>query len=151
MNIFLDTSALIKLYHKENGSFELYNLLKNNSSDLVIIVSDITQTEFHSAFMRRIRMNEISNSVAFSIFESLDSDMNYYYQVSVDLVVKNLATKLIDNFGKDRSIRTLDAFQLSAAIYCNQFIPIDIFITCDDKLIKMAGHYFTVMNPEEIA
>ncbi len=27
MNLFLDTSAIIKLYHKENGSEELVDLL----------------------------------------------------------------------------------------------------------------------------
>ena len=37
MNIFLDTSSLFKLYHKENGTEELQQLFVNKQVDGIFI------------------------------------------------------------------------------------------------------------------
>ena len=58
MNVFPDTSAVIKLYHKEVGSDELPAFLNAHAHDLILTISDITRTEFHS---RRQRGNTMSN------------------------------------------------------------------------------------------
>ncbi len=55
MNLFFDTSALVKLYHKEDGSDYLADFLNQNKDDLVITISDISKIEFHSAFLKRVR------------------------------------------------------------------------------------------------
>ena len=55
MNVYLDTSAVIKLYHWEVGSDELLAFLRGNADDLILTVADITRTEFHSTFLRCVR------------------------------------------------------------------------------------------------
>lgn len=41
MNLFLDTAALVKLYHKESGTADLSNFLREQSSDLILTISDL--------------------------------------------------------------------------------------------------------------
>ncbi len=51
---FFDTSALVKLYHKEEGTDTLDNLL--SSQNPVIVVSDIAIIEMVSALLKKARM-----------------------------------------------------------------------------------------------
>jgi predicted nucleic acid-binding protein len=115
MNVFLDTSAVIKLYHKEVGSDELLAFLNVHSRDLIVTISDITRTEFHSAFLRRVRMKEIPATTVFTVFGLFDRDLKMFNHIAVDATVKNMATTLLDNIAHQRGLRTLDAFQLAAA------------------------------------
>lgn len=57
MNLFIDTSALVKLYHHEAGTENLNDFLNHYADDLIITIADITRIEFHSAFLRRVRMS----------------------------------------------------------------------------------------------
>ena len=47
MNIFLDTSSLLKLYHKESGTDELLNLISGKAEQ--IYLSELAKIEFNSA------------------------------------------------------------------------------------------------------
>jgi predicted nucleic acid-binding protein len=151
MNVFLDTSAVIKLYHKEVGSGELLAFLNAHTHDLILTISDITRTEFHSAFLRRVRMKEIPATPVFGVFDLFDRDLKMFNQIVIDATVKNMATTLLDNIAHHRGLRTLDAFQLAAALFCHQIVPVDRFVTSDEKLGKIAKDYFTVYNPENSA
>ena len=55
MNVFLDTSSLFKLYHREVGSEDLDDFLDDYEIDHFYI-SEITLIEFCSAATRRFRM-----------------------------------------------------------------------------------------------
>ncbi len=55
MNVYPDTSTVIKRYHKEVGSAELLAVLRAHAHDLILTVADITRTEFHLSL--RIRLN----------------------------------------------------------------------------------------------
>ena len=88
MNVFLDSSAVIKLYHKEIGSDELLAFLNAQAHDLILTISDITRTEFHSAFLRRVRMKEILATPVFGVFSLFDRDLNMFNQIAVDETVK---------------------------------------------------------------
>jgi uncharacterized protein len=149
MNMFLDTSAVIKLYHKEVGSDELLAFLNANAHDLIVTISDITRTEFHSAFLRRVRMKEIPATPVFAVFHLFDRDLKMFNHIAVDATVKNMATTLLDNIAHQRGLRSLDAFQLAAALFCHHIVPVDRFVTSDEKLGKIAEDYFTVFNPED--
>ncbi|MCP4398181.1 MAG: type II toxin-antitoxin system VapC family toxin [bacterium] len=151
MNVFLDTSAAIKLYHKEVGSDELLAFLNAQAHDLILTISDITHTEFHSAFLRRVRMQEIPATPVFAVFGLFDRDLMMFNQIVVDDTVKRMATTLLDNIAHQRGLRTLDAFQLAAALFCHQIVPVGKFVTADEKLGKIAKDFFTVYNPEDNA
>ena len=59
MNLFFDTSAVVKLYHKENGTDNLTNTLQRYSDNLTLLITDISRLEFRSAIMKRVRIKEI--------------------------------------------------------------------------------------------
>lgn len=151
MNVFLDTSAVIKLYHKEVGSEELLAFLNPHARDLIVTISDITRTEFHSAVLRRVRMKEIPATPVFTVFGLFDQDLKMFNQIAIDATVKHMATTLLDNIAPHRGLRTLDAFQLAAALFCHHIVPVDRFVTADEKLGNIAEGYFTVFNPEDHA
>jgi predicted nucleic acid-binding protein len=151
MNVFLDTSAVIKLYHKEVGSDELLAFLHSYAHDLILTVADITRTEFHSAFLRRVRMREIPIDPVYAVFDAFDHDLSMFNQIPVDDTVKKMAVTLLDRIAHQRGLRTLDAFQLAAALFCHQIVPVDTFVTSDHRFLKVAKDYFTVFNPEDKA
>lgn len=151
MNVYLDTSAVIKLYHREIGSEELLAFLQRHADDLILTVADITRTEFHSAFLRRVRTGEIALEPVYRVFEVFDRDLNMFNLISVDDMVKRLAVMLLDHIAHQRGLRTLDAFQLAAALFCHQFIQVDTFVTSDQRFLNVAQDYFTVFNPEDRA
>lgn len=58
MILFLDTSALVKFFHQEEGTHVVVSIM----SDLIneIWVSELARLEFVCALHRRLRMNELT-------------------------------------------------------------------------------------------
>lgn len=84
MNVYLDTSAVIKLYHKEAGSDALLAFLRYHADDLILTVADITRAEFHSAFLRRVRTKEVPIDPVYAVFDAFDRDLHMFNQIPVD-------------------------------------------------------------------
>lgn len=148
MNLYLDSNALIKLYHTEAGTGNLVELLKDNADDLVLTISDIARIEFYSAFLKRVRKKEISPKKAQSVFSSFEDDIYMFNLIEVDNIVKSNAVELLKKEAITLGLTTLDSIQLSAAITAHNLFPVDIFITSDRKLVNIAEKYFRVYNPE---
>lgn len=148
MNLFLDTNAVVKLYHEELGTKNLTDFIYPHSDNLIMTISDLTAIEFHSAFLRCVRIGEIELSVAEDVFRAFDEDLRLLNIVEVNNQIKKFAIKLLDSTAHERALRTLDAIQLSAAIVSHQTVTIDYFICSDKKLLNVAKEYFTVFNPE---
>ena len=52
---FLDTSALVKIYHRESGTDVILNII--NKNNINIYISDIAVIEFHSALLKKVRQH----------------------------------------------------------------------------------------------
>jgi predicted nucleic acid-binding protein len=72
MNVFVDTNAIVKLYHREVGTDNLTNFLILHQSDLIITISDLTKIELHSTFLKRVRMKQIDLKTVYQVFDSFD-------------------------------------------------------------------------------
>ncbi len=57
MNLFFDTSALVKLFHREEGSNAAVALLEEAGSS--VIVSELARLEFVTSMHRKVRNREI--------------------------------------------------------------------------------------------
>lgn len=57
MNYYIDTSSLMKLYHKEDGTQNIINLYNSDSN---IIISELAKIEFISTIHRKYREEEIT-------------------------------------------------------------------------------------------
>jgi predicted nucleic acid-binding protein len=130
IKIFLDTSSLFKLYHHENGTEELENvLLKFRITH--IYLSEITKVEFTSALWKKVRTNEIYSEQAVITSKLFESDFEKYNFISTDSLILEQARNLTIKYGKE-GLRTLDSIQLSTCkVIENQ---VDIFITADKLL-----------------
>lgn len=68
MNLFLDTSAIIKLYHHEKGTIKFFKFLDDVSEEIFLTMSDIARIEIHSAFLKKFREKQISHKNINEVF-----------------------------------------------------------------------------------
>ncbi|HDH11936.1 MAG TPA: PIN domain-containing protein [Nitrospirae bacterium] len=131
---YLDTSALVKLYHNEKGTEEVEKIFSTQNAS--IIISEIAVVELYSALYRLNRMKEIPGNAVEASIRSFEDDCKYRFSInSVGSDTINRAKKIIKRYGKDESIRTLDAIQLSVSLDHESAI---IFVSADAVLNVIA-------------
>ncbi len=114
--LFLDTSALAKYYRREPGSAFVERLFADAGAQRVI--SRLAMVEMESAFATKVRTGEIDSESALIARRRLESDLgrrNILMAVVGDDHFE-IARRLLIGYGADRSLRTLDALQLSVAV-----------------------------------
>ena len=150
MNLFLDTSALIKLYHQEKGTDKFSQHLGGISDELILTTSDITKIELHSVLLKKYRGKEISGKNLSSTFLLFEKDFLKFNIIIVDHTIKNIVLQLLRDLGMKYSLRTLDSLQLASAVFSNNYAKIDYFISSDKKLLNIGNEFFQIINPEEL-
>ena len=131
MKIFLDTSSLLKLYHREAGTAEL-ELIFSTVKITDIFLSEISKIELASAIWKKVRTKEITQSEAQTTLDLFEADFKKYSFVVIDSIIIEQARRLASKYGI-QGLRTLDSIQLSASV--SLFQQVDIFFTAD-KLLK---------------
>ncbi|RKZ60555.1 MAG: hypothetical protein DRQ99_21880 [Candidatus Parabeggiatoa sp. nov. 3] len=147
MNWFVDTSALVKLYHQEIGTNNFVNSL-HQQDNLVITITDISRIECHSALMKRVRIGEMSLKNVREALTLFEQEIEKFHLVEVDVFAKEFAIHLLNKIAHQRNLATLDAMQLATAILSHQTRAIDYFVACDNRLLNFAKQYFNTFNPE---
>jgi len=132
MTIFLDTSSLLKLYHKESETVELISFIGKNIK--VIYLSELAKIEFNSAIYKKVRTKEITKEKAESIVSFFQNDYSKFEWIKLDSHVVNLAKDLISQYGTD-GLRTLDSLQLASAV--SKKIVINYYKTSDKLLFAI--------------
>ncbi len=127
MKIFLDTSALIKLYHQESGTQEIENLFSNFKITAVYL-SELAKIEFTSTIWKKVRTKEISENTAKITIALFETDFDKFSFISIDSMILEQSRLLFADYGM-LGLRTLDAIQLSTAISLKTYS--DLFITSD--------------------
>ena len=101
MKVFLDTSSLLKLYHREQGSEKLLEFISQNASQ--IFLSELAKVEFVSAIWKNVRMQLLPESVATQIISFFENDFDNFYWIKVDSKTLELAKELIKKIWKLRT------------------------------------------------
>ena len=112
MRLYLDTSSLIKLYHEEDDSNKMDNLI---SSAVEVYLSEIALLEFRSAVWRKCREKEISEDVARGLVAEFQNDYAEYSWVVLDSNTISSAQALLMTYG-GQGLRALDSIQLASAL-----------------------------------
>ncbi len=112
---FLDTSALAKYYRRGAGSDAVARIFAGIHDQRVI--SRLAEVEIESAFATMVRTGEIDTGTALFARRRLEFDLGRrtLLMVSVDDAHFETARLLLRKHGFDRSLKTLDALQLSTA------------------------------------
>lgn len=131
MKIFLDTSSLFKLYHRELGTSELEHFFSTTKITNVFL-SEITKIEFASTVWKKVRTKEITELQAQTTLNLFESDFEKYIFIATDSYLIEQARMLVSKYGV-KGLRTLDSIQLSTSIGLSQ--QVDIFLT-SDKLLE---------------
>jgi predicted nucleic acid-binding protein len=134
MKIFLDTSSLFKLYHKESGTQELMNFFKENIIE-GIFLAELTEIEFSSVIWKKCRKNEIDEKVALTLLEAFEMDSTKFNIVSESSEIRKLAKAMIRKYWKI-GLRTLDSIQLASVLLIRD--KVDFFFTSDNLLAEIA-------------
>lgn len=145
---FLDSSALIKLYHQETGTERVEELFAVADSSLVI--SDLAALELQSALARKVRTGDITLHAAEEVVRNFDHDCQERFMTEpLTSSVVNRATALLKKHGHVRGLRSLDALQLASFGIVRARVEA-VFVCADGRLceiVKAEGH--SALNPEE--
>lgn len=127
MNIFLDTSALVKRYVKESGTDQLLEILKNADQIFVSILA-IPET---FSLINRLKREKNLEAAEYQRLKNLiaqDFSNLQICELSPE-VIKESITIL-----EHHQIKTLDALQLSCALIC----ATQNFISADQQQLAIA-------------
>ena len=139
-----DTSALVKIFHNEEGSERTRELILNAQNNLYIL--DIAQIEYFSAIFRRYRNHELSKKSLNIAISGFEKEMSHYcIEPTTPLVIKE-AQNLIFSYGDKFGLRTLDSLHLAAFSLISS--EDWIYVCCDSILSCVTEEcQFTVFNP----
>lgn len=131
--MYIDTSALVKLYIRETDS----EACRNTVADSSLVSSRLLYCEFRSALLgkesRRIISPEIREE-AWQSFERDISDRIIHFVPLNDLVIHD-AQALLEELHPSVSLRTLDAFHLATCLG----MEAGPLFTKDNRMLKAAA------------
>jgi uncharacterized protein len=133
---FFDTSALIKLYHQEDGTERVDELVEKEQP--TIVISDLTAVEMVSALAKKVRTQEITAETFYTAVAAFEQDVAAFENHSTTLEIMLAARQLLKNRGLSDGLRTLDALQLAAALSAHKWEVLDLFIASDRRLTTVA-------------
>ncbi|WP_040481545.1 type II toxin-antitoxin system VapC family toxin [Mariniradius saccharolyticus] len=134
MNIFLDTSSLFKLYHKETGTAELLDFFEKNEIN-GIFLAEVTKVEFSSTVWKKCRKKDLSIEKGKLLINKFQQDSSKFSFISQDSNLVSLALVLLEKHWQD-GLRTLDALQLASSVSIKD--KIDKLFTSDIVLRAIA-------------
>lgn len=146
MLYYFDTSALVKIYHKEEGSDTAIILFEEDNA--INYLSQITFTEFSCTLYRKFRNKEIAEEKdVLQTIRHFEIDMQYENVINVDENVFLEAKNLIVKWGGTFSLKTLDSLHLASFIQLAQLNEIT-FVSADVKLCELVTELgYDVINP----
>ena len=144
-SVYLDTSALIKLYIEEEGTARVIGVTEGADAHDVVIL-DIARVESRSAIRRRERESDISRAEANRILSRMEDDISSFFlvQPSSSAVLEE-AARLVDRY----SLRALDALQLAGCLVFQRDAPGPVTFVCADAPLCRAAESerLAILNP----
>jgi uncharacterized protein with PIN domain len=145
---FLDTSALVKRYHDEDGTPKVDQLFADTQTELFI--SRIGFIETQSALATKVRSGQLTADGYDLARKRFLGDIKSRRIMVVRVIAKHylLAERLIGRHATVRRLRTLDAFQLSVGLDLQAQNRIILFSCADQALCEVAAlENLNVLNP----
>jgi len=139
-NYFLDTSALAKRYHKENGSDFVDRLLEQVGS--LSWISHLPIVEFESVLAIKTRTREIDPpvlEVARRRFRADLAQQRLLVAAPIHQIHFHSARRLLSQYGVTDGLRTLDALQLAVALDLQQSGHVDVLVAADQRLCRISA------------
>jgi len=130
--IYLDTSALVKVYIQETGSKEVTILL---SSSPLTGTSHLSKAEMSAALAMAVRVNYFTLGLATEAWQKFLSDWQTLFKLSVSEIIIDKAASLAWGHG----LRGYDAVHLATALVWQEAIGETVTLATFDRQLKGAG------------
>ena len=132
MILFLDTSALVKLYILEDGSNKTHEAALQAE---LLAVSRIAWAEYHAALARRSRMVPEDEPMLDQARNALADDWEDFFIMEVGQSVVDLAADYAELY----ALRAYDAVQLATASHLAGQSGQDVQFGCFDRRLNKAA------------
>ena len=132
MTLYLDASALVKLYVDEQHSSGTNRVVAQADQVGFAVVG---YTEARAAFARRARSGDLSTDELTDLVSALDADLSAYLRIGVSEGVALVAGIL----AQEHALRGFDAIHLAAALLLNRDRGDVTFLAFDDRLNQAAS------------
>lgn len=132
MRLYLDTSALVKLYVEEEGSASVRQAVERAE---MVATSAIAYVEARAAFSRRHRERRLSSSDYRRMIREFDADWQHYISLEVtDSLIRKAA-----ELAGTHALRAYDAIHLASAKLLRERLkePV-LFSSWDSDLVAAA-------------
>lgn len=144
-SVYLDTSALLKLYVEEDGTERVARAVEE-AEDGGAIILDLAPLEARSAIRRREREGDIASADANQVLRQIEDDASalFLVQPSTSAVMEE-AVRLIDR----HPLRAYDALQLAGCLLVCEAMPEPVTFVCADARLceAAASEGLTTLNP----
>ncbi|HZB84559.1 MAG TPA: type II toxin-antitoxin system VapC family toxin [Rubrobacteraceae bacterium] len=131
MTLYLDTSALVKLYVTEEGREAVIRAVEEASR---VATSTVAYAEARAALARRNREGAISNEEHRQIVSALDEGWESYDRLAVSNAVARRAGSIAERY----ALRGFDAIHLPSAVRLRQGFENLRFLAFDSQLVTAA-------------
>jgi predicted nucleic acid-binding protein len=131
VTLYLDTSALVKLYVAERGSKQVKSAL-NEAEDVAI--ATVGYAEARAALARRQREGALTERGLRTAVRALERDWASFTRLEVTDGMARLAGGLAEH----HSLRGFDAVHLAAALMLQREVGTLTFLGFDDRLTRAA-------------
>jgi predicted nucleic acid-binding protein len=148
---FLDTSALVKRYHVEEGTAEIDRIF--DDPDHGLVVSRLGFVEMLSALAMKVRAGNLSSEDHELARKRFLGDVKSRRVSVLRMLVGHFrdAERLVERYAKTKRFRTLDALQLGVVIELRRLGRVDAFVCADEVLCEVARlEGVTTINPAAV-
>jgi predicted nucleic acid-binding protein len=130
--VYLDTSAVVKLYAAEVGSAETARLVSNARQ---VASSLIAYAETRAALARKFRMRQVGRGQFDACKLEFERDWAGFVRLPVDAPLVRLAGDFAERFG----LRAYDAIHLATAERLHRETRSPIRFACFDSALNLAA------------
>jgi predicted nucleic acid-binding protein len=132
MILYLDTSALVKLYIDEAESTAVKQRVEVAR---IVSTSRVAYVEARAGIARKFREAELSKTEYKHMIEDLEEDWQSYFIVEVSESITKLAGQLVHR----NPLRGFDAIHLASALFLKNRTHLELSFACVDERLKDAA------------
>lgn len=130
--LYLDTSALVKLYLEEDGRSAVTAAV---SREAIVATQELAYIETHAAFARAEREGRLTHADLDRLRGEFERDWPSYFVIKVTQPLLEQAVKLVDSF----ALRAYDAVHLAAAHTLSREAGEAVSFACFDRRLNRAA------------
>ncbi len=142
MIVYLDTSALLKLYISEEGREIVAEAVKAAE---VAATSAVAYAEARAGLARRLREEDFTEEEHRQAVSDLDRDWTTYERLAVSNLVAHLAGEMAEKY----ALRGFDAIHLASAKRLEERADEPRFLAFDDRLTDAAKAASMLVYPSK--